>query len=273
MPTVVSVTTSVSSVVSGVGVRPLPPAPDTIAGLVHWVKADAAVTLWQDAARTQRASANNDPVGAWDDLSSSNVPFTQASSANRAVLRTGAQNGLPMVHFDAAASQYLTANAIAAYLTGSSRPVSWFVLFRYDTLTGGPILISAGSSTNAVPYAMTGIIVGTNQGFDTRGDTGTPPAIQVQDGAADTSAHSLVLSFAGTSVSIWVDGAAVITNAACDRVQPMTVNQWAMGALLRTTLSRPLTGFIGEYGLYSRAISSVEAVQVSSYLRARWATP
>jgi hypothetical protein len=65
---------------------------------VVWLKADG--TLWQDSARTTPATADGDPVGAWDDVSGNDRHLTQGTGASRPVLKLAIQNGRPVVRFD-----------------------------------------------------------------------------------------------------------------------------------------------------------------------------
>lgn len=56
--------------------------------------------LWQDSARTTAAAANADVTGAWDDLSGNGYHVTEATTANKATLRTNVLNGLSVIRFD-----------------------------------------------------------------------------------------------------------------------------------------------------------------------------
>jgi hypothetical protein len=59
----------------------VPFAPTDLTGLQFWFKADG--TLWQDSARTTAATADADPVGAWDDASGNANNATQATAGTR----------------------------------------------------------------------------------------------------------------------------------------------------------------------------------------------
>lgn len=61
-----------------------------------------AGTLWKDAARTQPATADNDPVGAADDGSGFGNNVTQATSGKRPTLKLNIVNNLPVLRFDGA---------------------------------------------------------------------------------------------------------------------------------------------------------------------------
>lgn len=76
----------------------MPFAPTDIANLVLWLKADG--TKWQDSARTTSATADGDPVGAWDDESGNSSHVLQGTSGYRPTLKTGLINSLPAIRFD-----------------------------------------------------------------------------------------------------------------------------------------------------------------------------
>lgn len=76
------------------------PTPATILGadLHRWFKADG--TLWQDSGRTTPATADGDPVGAWDDASGNAGHAVQAASGARPTLKTAIVNGKPVLRGD-----------------------------------------------------------------------------------------------------------------------------------------------------------------------------
>ncbi len=73
-------------------------SPTDISGCKLWLPADG--TLWQDSARTTPATADGDPVGAWDDNSGQGNNALQASSTQRPLYKTGIQNSKPVLRFD-----------------------------------------------------------------------------------------------------------------------------------------------------------------------------
>lgn len=73
-------------------------SPRSIPGLALWL--DGARGLWQDSARTTPATADGDPVGAWDDQSGNGRNATQATASKRGTLKLGIVNGRQVVRFD-----------------------------------------------------------------------------------------------------------------------------------------------------------------------------
>jgi hypothetical protein len=88
----------------------VPFSPTDIAGCKLWLAADG--TLWQDSARTTPATADGDPVGAWDDASGGGNHATQATAGFRPLLKTAIVNSKPVIRFDGT-DDFLSA-AIAA---------------------------------------------------------------------------------------------------------------------------------------------------------------
>ncbi len=103
--------------------------PTQIAGLKFWLKADGV--LWQDSARTVRATADGDPVGAWDDGSAIGANCLQATAGRRPLLKLNQLNGLPTVRFNGPQNNplYLESNVLPAWGTTQG---TLFLVFRVN---------------------------------------------------------------------------------------------------------------------------------------------
>lgn len=111
--------------------------------------------LWQDSSRTTVATANADPVGAWDDLSRNGYHFTQTTTSLKPSLRTSVQNGLNVIRFELTGDyldyadglltgdhtvydvSYATTNAIGSHMfdirdTGDGTPVNANINYAND---------------------------------------------------------------------------------------------------------------------------------------------
>lgn len=82
--------------------------PTHIAGCKLWLRADRG--LWQDAARTTPATADGDPIGAWEDLSGNGNHATQSTAAAKPTLKLGVMNGQPVIRFDGVDDWLATGN-------------------------------------------------------------------------------------------------------------------------------------------------------------------
>lgn len=87
-------------------------SPAQLAGLVLWLDADDAATLFQDAARSTPVASDGDPVGGWTDKGSGTYHALQATAAKRATNRPSAVNGRGAVEFDGT-DDFLTVTRMA----------------------------------------------------------------------------------------------------------------------------------------------------------------
>lgn len=78
-----------------------PTAPNNISGLDIWYDANDISTLFQDNAGSTPVTANNDAVGMLKDKSGNARHVTQATGTKKPLYKTGIQNGLPALQFDA----------------------------------------------------------------------------------------------------------------------------------------------------------------------------
>jgi parallel beta-helix repeat protein len=124
-----------------------------LTNLVLWLKADAIIGL-----------TNNAPIATWPDQSGKGNNATQASSGNRPLYITNVINGMPVVRFNAASSQYLSLPNFLTGTTGAeamvvlkvavnpplaSRFLWWYGLSSWDAYptTAGHIVEGFGSTT------------------------------------------------------------------------------------------------------------------------------
>lgn len=114
-------------------------SPSDITGLKLWLKADG--TLWQDSARTTPATADADPVGAWDDASGLGVHATQGTAGNRPTLKTNILNGKPVLRFDGS-SDRMVSSASAA-----TKPFTVFAVFKAATVAVTSTMIGASATS------------------------------------------------------------------------------------------------------------------------------
>lgn len=75
-------------------------SPLDIPGLVLWLDASDAATLFQDSAGTTPATADGDVVGYWADKSGNGRNATQGTTANKPRLKLAVKNGLNVVRGD-----------------------------------------------------------------------------------------------------------------------------------------------------------------------------
>lgn len=73
-------------------------SPSDVAGFLLWL--NAALDTWQDAAMTIRAIFDEDVVGGWTDQSGNGNHATQATTANKSLLKLSIVHARPVIRFD-----------------------------------------------------------------------------------------------------------------------------------------------------------------------------
>ena len=151
--------------------------PTALSGLQLWLDADG--TLWQDAARSTPATANDHPVGAWDDASGNARHFTQGTAGSRPLLKTAGMNGLKCLRFNGTTQGMLSAALLSTMIAAdaytlfavfqtSAVDTNSATIYQNDAVFGdngsffGMHLKSVGPTVNAYNFDTT---------IDTVGDT------------------------------------------------------------------------------------------------------
>jgi hypothetical protein len=116
-------------------------SPVSIVGLLLWLKADAG--LYDATSGGSLVTSDGAAVARWEDQSGSGNHATQATSGNRPVLKTAIVNGLPVIRFVSASSQYLTAPDIAGLDNAAA-----FTLFVVAKRTSVSSFVHVGKRLN-----------------------------------------------------------------------------------------------------------------------------
>lgn len=114
--------------------------PDSIGDLSLWL--DANLGTFQDSGCSTPATANNDPVGCWQDQSGNGVNFTTSTAGVRPLLKTNVSNSLPGIAFDGT-NDYLTAGSTPL---NTLDDVSIVLVGFFSADTGEPFSKYAGSA-------------------------------------------------------------------------------------------------------------------------------
>jgi hypothetical protein len=240
--------------------------PRQLSGLTAWYDSQEITTLFQNSALTTPAG-NGDVIGGWVDKSGNGYAVTQGTTANKPTMTVNSINGIAAPVFDG--GDYLTNGPLGALFSGSDVPFTVAAVFKQNSVAASQYMWAFGNSGNDLPFHasrlyQTGSLKYMSYRSDNTGATATPSG-----GTNDISPHVGYLVFTGTTVSIVIDGTAVVSGAASD-VGALTVNQFAMGGLLRTSFSLGFNGPIGELVVINRAITSVEAGQLNRYMGSQW---
>lgn len=148
-------------------------------------------TFWQDSARTTPATADGDPVGAWDDASVSAAHALQATAGKRPLLKTAGNglNSIPVLRFDG------TDDALRSTLSAQAAQTV-FIVARKNSAVGATadtaLAIGTGNGqVTTLSTSGTGYLFYANQAG----------AIQVCDGTP-TNWNIIALALPSTSSAV-----------------------------------------------------------------------
>lgn len=95
-------------------------APTDLPGLVLWLDAQDATTLYQDSAKTTAVVTNDDPVGGWADKSATGITAGQATAGKKPLYKASGINSLPSLLYDGSDDELnFASNAAMNFGTGS----------------------------------------------------------------------------------------------------------------------------------------------------------
>jgi hypothetical protein len=237
--------------------------PRQLSGLTAWYDGQEITTLYQDSALTTPAG-NGDVIGGWVDKSGNGYTMTQATTANKPTMTAASLNGIAAPIYDG--GDYLFNAALGALFSGSDVPFSVWIVVKQTNLIGTQVMCGLGNSATNTPYNLLSSAGGSynvNRVGDDGGSVGVP------GGVPDTNAHVIGVTFSGVTVSAFCDGVTIINNQA-QNVNTMTVDQFAIGGLLRVGFGLGVVAAIGEFAMVNRAVNNAEAGQLTRYIGKKW---
>jgi hypothetical protein len=238
--------------------------PTDYANLLAWGSDQSS--LWQDTAGTVPAVLADDPVGRWDDLSGNERHLTQATAGSRPLLKLGVFANRRAPLFDGV-NDYLLNSALGAAATGEDTPLSFLAVCQRPA-TGAQSIASWAASASNNPFMD--YRFGSNRYEVLRRDTAANPVVTVQSSIPlDTGLHVVAFVFDGGFVSMWQDRANRANQVACN-VGSLTINRFGLGAKVSVTISQYLAGYIGEWMIYSRALTDTERTRLTFGLAGKW---
>ena len=212
-------------------------------------------------------------VSQWTDRSGEGNHATQTVATNKPLWVDAQINGYPSIRHDGI-DNFLSIDSLATILDGNDTPFTWFGVFK---LLGGlgdaDALWGVGLSSSSIPF-MDFITYDYGDGTKyhlRRRDEGGAALLRASGGTPDTTAwHYAILTFSGTTVSLWVDGVKVIDEAALDGDSLGILDNFALGAATR---AGPLSYFNMEYaakGFYDNAISGPNVTLLNTFLATKY---
>lgn len=223
-------------------------SPTDLSGLQLWLRADQGT--YQDDALTTPATANNDPIGGWDDQAGTNNA-TQATAGSRPLLKTsGGPNSQHYIDPDNSDDRLALASTITLATT-----FTYFIVLRYPTLDGIYFMGSSGNNrhrvltTGAVQAVMTTNTAITNTGV-VAANTWTMLRIR-RDGSGNLTGY--------------VNGANQTSGT------PNNANSTSIAFVFAHTSATTSNVDIAELLIYNTHLSDAECTQIESFLNTRYA--
>lgn len=229
-----------------------------------WLEANAA-NLFQSNAGSTAVSADGDVVGFWTDLSGNS--YNLSSAANDTTRPTYQSNsGHPYVVFDGVNDLLRKVAALGLYANGTC---SLFVAVRGNPGTTSLVLAgeeNSGSANTRADWLNSDSGTATSSAFFMRGDSGTPSQTGTLNASAwDNTDKVIGLVWDGANVIGYSNSTASASRALASGLT-ITLNQFALGGLLRTTASNWFAARV--YGLVAvkSALNSTDRANLVTYL-------
>lgn len=223
-------------------------APTSITSLKRWLDANDISTLWQDSSFTVPVTANNDPVGGWQDKSGNAKHATQSTATRFPLYQTNRIGGKATVKGDGS-NDYMTGVADAF-----AQPAHVFLAIKSSWVSGRVIMDLGTNDHVQINYAA------------------PSPTLNLYSGNTNVQNNSLatgtngVLSILGNGASSEIrvnGGAAVVGNAG-------TLAPTGLTLFDKTGLTAASSTDIGELCVYSKVLSTAERVALENYLGLKW---
>lgn len=232
-----------------------------------WPLSVPGCVAWLDAADTSTITSSGGAVSSVRNKANSQIPFIQASGGNQPATGSSTIAGNNVITFDGT-NDYLTADSIATFFTGTDVPCSFFVVFKptSSVAIGTPWALGRVFSTNALFIHDNG----TTNGLrvlrrDTSSNTATATTTIVANGTTAISSGI----FTGTSLNAFLNGASYYDSTF--DVGALVLDRFTVGARSSGgSVNSYLQGDIAELIMYRRQISASENTSIVKYLGNKW---
>lgn len=228
-----------------------PFSPGQIAGLVLWFDASGLVANSTNTYGTTSGSS----VVQWNDLATGNNAVQVTGSAQPTII-SAAQNGLNVLHFTVANSQYLS---LTTSLNVDSGYTCISVIRRTNPSGRIIVLGQFGGNGVATMFYPTGTIYCTNSS----GYNGSNVA------ESDYNFDMVSVDIASSSADIYYNGVSTGATFSSDATYPAT----SFNAIGQGFGGSYNDGDMAEFVLYTGVLSKVNRQNVEGYLRTKWGTP
>jgi hypothetical protein len=232
-------------------------SPLSIPGLALWLDASDASTLFQASDGTTPAVADNDVVGYWGDKSANRYTPTQATTADKPLVKTSIQNGRNVVRFDGSGDFLSYAGVVAAV----SAFTAFYVIRPTGLVVNRRIAFAIGTELNGIAFSSSGDIAGrigvlfslvawadTNTAYS----SGQPHIITTERESGVTSVRLNGSSLTPTFNSVPIAATTITT----------------IGKQVNANSS--LSGDLCEMLIYSASLTAAQVAGVETYLNTKW---
>jgi hypothetical protein len=229
--------------------------PSLAVSVMTWFKADAISGLASGAA-----------ISDWADLSGNGDDAIQTNASQQPIYVARSLNGLPVVHFNAAASNYL------AFARPVQDDFTIFCVFRSSQGSGSGTAFfqGAGLVNGEVAGVMDDFGTSLNSGGEILAGTGNPDTTAVSGaGYNDGQPHEFTFKRTASTgaITLYVDGTLSATNTG--GTQSLTSPQQLVLGAQQTLLSY-LTGDIAEVKIYDSALADNDRIAEEDNLIYKW---
>ncbi|MBP7710785.1 MAG: hypothetical protein KA100_06940, partial [Rickettsiales bacterium] len=189
------------------------------------------------------------------------IPFIASGSA-RPTTGSRTLGGWNAFNFDGSAN-FLTANGLAALFTGSDKAMTVFVVCECDNVASAisqtQWALGYSVTTNPIFYSY---YLSNNNAVTRRDDAGL---IITNNLGLVAGVNVNCTVFTGTTYSSYTNATTNASGAALD-VGNLTLDRFAIGALVRSTNAQFFDGVIGEVIVFEGALSTADRLMVQRYL-------
>jgi len=219
--------------------------------------------------------SDGDAVSQWSDVSGNNRHFTQSTSANQPVYKTGVFNGQPVIRFDGAndvLSRAFDANLnteqmtlfIIADMNGDTGTWNSAITARNAPHTGYSLYANMG--TNKFRFTW---FNGSGQNVESAGTESKLTTTPFEPFILSVRVHDTDGNGQSDHIQLFADGAVIGTDTSANFI-PNADNPTHVGAGGNDGTSFEWHGDIAEVIKYSRGLSDAEIKQVEGYLAEKY---
>lgn len=209
------------------------------------------------------------------DQSGNGNTFTQGTSNQRPLYKTGIQNGLGMALFDGS-NDWFSCDSLSSMFNGNT-PFSVFLVVKLTAL-GNPAtdnrnyFIAANITGSATPTIDLYYAPFSNALVHTDRRDSAAVEYSLGFGDPDTNAHVVGIIYDGLRAQLYLDGA--LMGLATLGAGALAANSLTLGAHRRVDATTAyFNGYIGECCFYPFEVNPTQLGFFNTYIQGRWATP